>query len=265
MCPLSRRLVNGQGGWLEAARQVCHCLLIETDRGLVLVDTGLGLSDLAHATQRFGRSWMLKARPKLRVEETAAHQVEALGFARTDVRHIVVTHLDGDHAGGLPDFPTATVHVFEREHRSAMSPATRLERQRYCPDHLRDRPNFRTYALDAGETWFGFQRVRAVDRADPEILLVPLAGHTPGHCGVAVRTSRGWLLHCGDAYFDHRALQERDGTPMGLRWFERQMQTDRQVGRANQKRLANLLRDHAAQVVLCNSHDPFDFDKFGLG
>ncbi|MFD0510570.1 MBL fold metallo-hydrolase [Streptomyces aureus] len=30
-----------------------------------------------------------------------------LGYAVDDVRHIVLTHLDLDHAGGLPDFPRA--------------------------------------------------------------------------------------------------------------------------------------------------------------
>jgi glyoxylase-like metal-dependent hydrolase (beta-lactamase superfamily II) len=29
--------------------------------------------------------------------------------------------------------------------------------------------------------------------------LVPLFGHTRGHCGVAVRTASGWLFHVGDA------------------------------------------------------------------
>jgi glyoxylase-like metal-dependent hydrolase (beta-lactamase superfamily II) len=37
------------------------------------------------------------------------HQVQRLGFDPRDVRHIVLTHLDFDHAGGLDDFPHATV------------------------------------------------------------------------------------------------------------------------------------------------------------
>ena len=36
---------------------------------------------------------------------------DGAGFRREDVRHILVTHLDFDHAGGLPDFPDAVVHV----------------------------------------------------------------------------------------------------------------------------------------------------------
>jgi glyoxylase-like metal-dependent hydrolase (beta-lactamase superfamily II) len=35
---------------------------------------------------------------------------------------------------------------------------------------------------------------------------VPLAGHTRGHAGVAVRTGDRWLPHAGDAYFSHTQL-----------------------------------------------------------
>ncbi len=36
MCPACAKLMNGQGGWLELAKLVCHVLLIETPRdGLV--------------------------------------------------------------------------------------------------------------------------------------------------------------------------------------------------------------------------------------
>ena len=29
--------------------------------------------------------------------------------------------------------------------------------------------------------------------------MVPLTGHTPGHCGVAVKSAGEWILHAGDA------------------------------------------------------------------
>ena len=42
-----------------------------------------------------------------------------LGFSPDDVRHIVLTHLDFDHAGGIEDFPNARVHVLAREREAA--------------------------------------------------------------------------------------------------------------------------------------------------
>ena len=89
---------------------VCHVLLVETGDGLVLVDSGFGLSDIADPARRLGfvRHVVL---PALNPDETAVRQVDALGFTPADVRHIVVTHFDLDHVGGLADFPHADVHV----------------------------------------------------------------------------------------------------------------------------------------------------------
>ena len=92
------------------ASVVCHVLLVETDSGLVLVDTGFGSHDCADSAGRVGPLRHM-LRPVLSHEETAADQVEQLGFRRDDVRHIVVTHLDLDHIGGLSDFPHAEIHV----------------------------------------------------------------------------------------------------------------------------------------------------------
>ncbi|WP_157871168.1 MBL fold metallo-hydrolase, partial [Streptomyces aurantiacus] len=44
-------------------------------------------------------------RPALDLRETALHQIRQLGFRAEDVTHIVVTHFDADHVGGLADFP----------------------------------------------------------------------------------------------------------------------------------------------------------------
>ena len=51
MCPWGRRLLNGDGGWLEPGRLVCHVLLIESSDGLVLVDTGFGTEDVRNPAQ----------------------------------------------------------------------------------------------------------------------------------------------------------------------------------------------------------------------
>ena len=53
------------------------------------------------------------------MQETAKSQIQAMGYSPRDVRHIVLTHLDFDHAGRIEDFPHARVHVMERELESA--------------------------------------------------------------------------------------------------------------------------------------------------
>ena len=116
MCPIGRRLVNGTGGIFQRARMVCHCLLVETGDGLALVDTGIGMDDIAQS-HRLGRKWVRQTAPRLDQAETAVSQVKALGYAPGDVRHLLLTHLDRDHAGGMADFPSAKVHVHRKEYR----------------------------------------------------------------------------------------------------------------------------------------------------
>jgi glyoxylase-like metal-dependent hydrolase (beta-lactamase superfamily II) len=49
-----------------------------------------------------------------------------------------------------------------------------------------------------GDRWYGFDAI-PLEGFAPEIWLIPLPGHTVGHCGVALRTEQGWVLHAGDA------------------------------------------------------------------
>jgi len=93
----------------------CHCLLVETNSGLVLVDTGFGLQDVRDPRGRLSRFFLGLLSPTFREEMTAVRQIERLGFSPRDVRHIIMTHLDFDHAGGLDDFPEVTVHMLQDE------------------------------------------------------------------------------------------------------------------------------------------------------
>ena len=65
--------------------------------------------------------------PDFREELTAVRQIAQLGFEPRDVRHIALTHLDFDHAGGLDDFPTATVHLLASERDAAFARKTWLD------------------------------------------------------------------------------------------------------------------------------------------
>lgn len=261
LCPFSRRLINGQGRIFEPARLVCHCLLIECSAGLVLVDTGLGHGDLERPEQRLGAVRRVIA-PTYDPAETAARQVEALGFSKADVRHIVLTHLDLDHAGGCSDFPEATVHVMRREHDLAVAQAF-AHRGRYRPSQWEHVHAWALHEVSAGEPWFGFDAVRQLEGLPPEILMIPLFGHTLGHAGVAISTDDGWLLHCGDAYFHHGTLAPSPRVPPVLAVFEAAAQMNGKLRLHNQARLRELARDHGEQIALFCAHDPFEFDRYG--
>jgi glyoxylase-like metal-dependent hydrolase (beta-lactamase superfamily II) len=258
MCPRGARLLTGDGGLFAEARLVAHCLLIEAGDGLVLVDTGFGTGDVADP-KRLGQPFRALVRPQCRAEETAIRQVEDLGLDPGDVRHILITHLDLDHAGGLSDFPNAEVHVFAPELAAARSPSM-LERARYVSDQWKHGPKWVEHDVD-GDRWFGFDSVRVLPGIDAEIALVPLLGHTKGHSGVALNEGDGWLLHCGDAYFHHGEVETPPSCPPGLRVFETINDDDGKARRRNQERLAELAREHGDEVRLICSHDAVLLDR----
>jgi glyoxylase-like metal-dependent hydrolase (beta-lactamase superfamily II) len=238
---------------------VCHCLLVETARGLALVDSGFGLGDVADPPRP--AYLRLVTRPRLDPAETAAHQVAGLGYARTDVTDVVLTHLDLDHAGGLRDFPAARVHVLEAELRAATHPATWLERFRYVARHWAHGPDWVAYDSNGGDSWFGLEGVREL-RDLPGLALVPLPGHSRGHAGVAVEGETGWLLHAGDAYFAHGEVDPDAPRPArGVEAFQRGFQADGAARRDNRRRLGRLAAAHGHRVAMACSHDPIEFGR----
>ena len=170
-------------------------LLIETNEGLVLVDTGPGLNDYSHKPGII-RVFQVVTKVILDPEETAVRQVVRLGYRPEDVRHILLTHMHFDHCGGLPDFPRARVHVHAREYEAFTGPTRRWTDLAYVRRHIAHRPQFIFYD-DCGDSWFDFKAIRLP--FEPEMWLIPLFGHSRGHCGLAINTETGWLFHVGDA------------------------------------------------------------------
>jgi glyoxylase-like metal-dependent hydrolase (beta-lactamase superfamily II) len=260
-CPLGGALMDGESFTALRGRLACHCLLVETRDSLVLVDTGFGLRDCADPRSRLSKFFLFLLRPELREEMTAVRQIARLGYDPRDVRHIVLTHLDFDHAGGLDDFPQATVHMMADEQSYALRRPTALDRMRYRPQQWGTRANWLGYGSRRGEPWMGFDDVCDLHGLPPEILLVPLVGHTFGHAGVAVKRRDDWLLLAGDAYFWHGEMDPiRPRCTPGLRFYQWMMEKDRKSRLANQRRLRELASSSHAVNIVC-SHDPHEFTR----
>jgi glyoxylase-like metal-dependent hydrolase (beta-lactamase superfamily II) len=237
--------------YIPAIDSLVYCLLAETDDGLMLVDTGFGIQDYTAPT-RLVRLFTALMRSPRDLAETAAYQVERRGHARRDVRHIVMTHLHIDHAGGLPDFPDARVHAHRLEHEAAMRPKGLIERF-YISEHWAHGPQWVLHD-QVNTEWYGFQGIEIIPGLSPGVILLPLPGHSRGHCGVAVETEYGWLLHCGDATYpfyhrDHPDQPFRD--PPG--WL-----VSRFLG-PHTPRLKALFEAHRDEVWMVSSHDLVSF------
>jgi glyoxylase-like metal-dependent hydrolase (beta-lactamase superfamily II) len=263
-CPLGGKLMDGgPESILQRGHLTNHNLLIETDSCLVLVDTGFGLEDVRNPRSRISEFFLQLVKPEFREEMTAIRQIEKLGYDPKDVRHIILTHLDFDHAGGLDDFPWARVHLLQSERDYALMQKTWLDRQRFRPQQWSTRKNWQAYSPGEGESWFGLEKVHALEGLPPEIALIPLIGHTFGHCGVAVEREGRWLFNTGDAYFYHEEMNlEHPHCTPGLIFYQNMMDKDHEARVWNQERLRELKRDHSDTIDMFCSHDVVEFERF---
>ncbi|MFC4072613.1 MBL fold metallo-hydrolase [Actinoplanes subglobosus] len=231
---------------------VCHVLLVETDDGLLLVDSGFGLRCATDPARRIGTARHL-IKPVLDVSETASRQVERLGHDPAAVRDIVLTHFDADHSGGLADFPQARVHLTAAESDAAQRPRTFTERHRYPPAQREHGPDLVEHHPEAGDVWRGFASATEIR---PGVVLIALPGHTRGHAAVAVDAGDRWILHAGDAFYHRGQIDGSTPSPRMLVASERMIAYDRGLVAANHARLAELWAAAAPDLMIVNAHDP---------
>jgi glyoxylase-like metal-dependent hydrolase (beta-lactamase superfamily II) len=260
MCPFGGPLFDGATFGLFA-HLVCHCWLIETDRdGLILVDTGFGSADVEDPSRIdtfFRRFNNIKFNHSL----TAISQINRLGYEASDVRHIVLTHLDFDHAGGLSDFPDATVHVLQDEYTAAKTMHGWRATRRYREMQWQRSGYWRFYD-PWGEKWKGFSSVRPILGVDEDIVMIPLPGHSTGHAGIAAYTQGQWKLHAGDAYFHRGEVHKTQRhCPLGLRFYQRMMDYDHATRINTQNHLRALILTESRDLEVFCSHDAVELKQ----
>lgn len=225
--------------------------LIEHPEGLILVDTG----ETAEVARRgHYPAWQpyfrVAVRARVEPQEEVGPQIEALGFSTTEVRWVVLTHLHGDHTGGLKYFAGSRILVTGAE--LAVAGGTMGKLRGYLPHRL---PGwFDPAPVEFGDRPLGpFPRTHALTEAG-DVVLVPTPGHTPGHMSVAVDAGERLILLAGDTSYTQELML--DGTADGV--------TD-DPGAA--RRTLGLVRELAAArpTVYLPSHDPDAVRRLAAG
>jgi len=160
--------------------------LINTGSRLVLVDAGAG--------KLYGDAL-----------GNILQNMKAAGYDANQVDAVVITHMHGDHIGGLldasgqPVFPKADIYVSKADNDFWLSQknadAAPVDRQR----HFKSSRNIAAPFIENGK-WKTFA---AGTELVPGVKAVATPGHTPGHTSFAVESQGQKLLILGDLVHNH--------------------------------------------------------------
>ncbi|MDX1377792.1 MAG: N-acyl homoserine lactonase family protein [Anaerolineales bacterium] len=209
----SQRRREGKGGlgkvlwgkewteWLPV-----YAWVIEHDEGLIVVDTGeTAQTSEAGYFPRWQPYYKLAVRMDVSSEQEIGPQMKKLGFDPRDVRHVILTHLHTDHAGGMHHFPNSEFLVSEKEYQSALGLPGMI--QGYLPHRWSEwfTPQF----IQFEPKGFGaFEKSHVVTKAG-DVIIVPTPGHTPNHTSVIVKVDGTSYFLAGDTSYTQELLLEK--------------------------------------------------------
>lgn len=214
-----------------------RCLLIEDDNRLILVDNGLGHK----YNEKFAKIYAVDNE-----HSSLDRSLEALGYHRSDITDVILTHLHFDHCGGSTEWhPAKERHVvtFENAHfwvqrdhlQWALNPNPR-EKASFYDENIQPIVQSGQLRLLDGET-----------ELFPGLQLKVVNGHTEGQQLPLIDYKGRKLLFCADLFptFGHLPL------PYVMGYDVRPLQT-------MEERAEYLPWAIEEEIVLFYEHDPYN-------
>jgi N-acyl homoserine lactone hydrolase len=190
----NKTVMRGEG-WSSVLRRrdpyvfPAFSYIIEHPEGLIAIDTGLSTHVRVPRAQRL----MSVPSPMIQPEEEIGPQARAKDLPIEQVRRVVITHLDWDHAGGLEYFRNAEILVHRPERAFASKFMGKI---RYQPKLWPSWFDPTLYDLDP-EPYGPFPESKTLTESG-DIRLVPIPGHSIGQVGVIVQTDSAALFFAAD-------------------------------------------------------------------
>lgn len=242
-------------GWLVGSRRwtpprPINVYLVEHEQGLVLFDTGQDRASVADPDYfpggLTGFLYGRLARFQIGPGDTLVAQLALAGYAPSDVRLAILSHLHEDHIGGIPYLPDTEFIVSSAEWQAMQAPAPEL--RGFLRAHI-ERPERRFRRIEFAPTQDPALAPFSMSHdlmGDGSLVLLPTPGHTPGSMSLLVRRrDAAPLLIVGDLTYEVEVLEAGRvpgvGKKAGLRRASR--------------RVLDLKRSMPALAIL-PAHDP---------
>jgi glyoxylase-like metal-dependent hydrolase (beta-lactamase superfamily II) len=210
--------------------------IVETATERILIDAG--------GSPR-SRGGPTRTRFNITAEQTLECELARVGFKPGDFHRVLLTHLHGDHVGGLAAFDPRRVWVARPEWEPVARFPGRLTRFLTAPVPSGFVPS--VFDFD-GPPLLGFERSWPVT-SDGSMVALPTPGHSPGHTSYLVRRPQGDVLLAGDVTYELPSLESQQNQGF-IDNVERHRDTLRRV--------RSFVRSGVAYLP---SHDPTALDR----
>ncbi len=187
------------GEWMPT-----YCWLIEHSDGLILVDTGETAKIYEKGYLPDGGLYHKAVETRIKPEEEIPQQLAKIGYTPKDVKTIILTHMHGDHIGGLSHFEHCKIYVNKAEYEMATS----------------KKGEGSGYFKKNWPTWFQPELTDFTDGAegnfttsnkitsDGRIVVVPTPGHSIGHQSILVKDEGMTTVLAGDLTYNLDTLKK---------------------------------------------------------
>ncbi len=187
------------GEWMPT-----YCSLIEHPEGLILIDTGETAKIYEKDYLPNGGLYHKAVQTRIKESEELPHQLAKIGVQSKDITTVLLTHMHGDHIGGLAYFEHAKIYVSQTEYEFASS--KKGPSNGYFPKNWPDwfQPTLIHYT-DGEEG--NFSKSQKITK-DGKIVVVPTPGHSLGHQSVLVKNTDFTTIIAGDLTYNKSTLQQ---------------------------------------------------------
>lgn len=240
-------------------KSVCFPILsflIEKDGELILFDTGMGgrindeMKPLKYRHNWFFNKFVMKTEfdPG---RDPVVKQLPRLGLDPNSVRHIILSHLHWDHAGGIHDFPNAEIIVGKKEWEAAT--AKNSHRHAYIREQYEriDPSRLRLISTVSGKKCLTFPDSCDVF-GDGGFVMIDLPGHTEGLMGLLLTmpSGRRFLLGGDSFYFPENLESKSPKSKLMKKLVHEQDEADRTI----EKLYDLMMKEQSLEMVGCHDH-----------